>query len=94
MWFDLYFDLLRLGTLAPDFRASDSPIAIACLRLVTFFPDRPLLSVPCFRSCIARSTFLDAFSPYFGIGYPFKNIGGPLPGISARERPAMERDVY
>ena len=42
-------------------------MAIACLRLVTFFPDRPLLSVPCLRSCIARSTFFCAFLPYFAI---------------------------
>ena len=60
-------DALReafLGTLAPLFRASDSPIAIACFLLVTFFPDRPLFNVPCFRSCIAFSTFSDAFLPY------------------------------
>jgi len=41
------------GTLAPDLRASERPIAIACLRLVTFFPDRPLFNVPFLRSCIA-----------------------------------------
>jgi len=40
-------------------------MAIACLRLVTFLPERPLRSVPCLRSCIARSTFLDAFLLYF-----------------------------
>ena len=34
------------GTFAPAFRASESPMAIACLRLVTFFPLRPLFSVP------------------------------------------------
>lgn len=33
-----------LGTFAPFFRASDSPIAIACLRLFTVFPLRPLFS--------------------------------------------------
>jgi hypothetical protein len=33
-------------------------MAIACLRLVTFFPERPLLSFPCFISFMARSTFL------------------------------------
>jgi hypothetical protein len=44
------------GTFAPDLRASDKPIAIVCLRLVTRFPDRPLRSVPCLRSCIARFT--------------------------------------
>src|SRR5437762_5537934 len=60
-------DFLR-GTFPPAARASDRPIAIACLRLVTRLPERPLLSVPCFRSCIARSTFFCAFSPYLAIG--------------------------
>jgi hypothetical protein len=56
------------GTFPPARRASDRPIAIACFRLVTFLPDRPLRSVPCLRSCIAFSTFCDAFRPYFAIG--------------------------
>lgn len=46
-----------LGTFAPLLRASESPIAIACLRLFTVLPLRPLLSVPLFFSCIARFTF-------------------------------------
>ena len=46
-----------LGTFAPLLRASESPIAIACLRLVTFLPLRPLFSLPLFFSCIARFTF-------------------------------------
>jgi hypothetical protein len=54
-----------LGTLAPARRASDKPIAIACLRLVTFLPERPLRSVPRFRSSIARLTFWDALRLYF-----------------------------
>jgi hypothetical protein len=33
--------LLGEGTFAPFSLASDNPIAIACLRLVTFLPDRP-----------------------------------------------------
>src|SRR5690606_24497633 len=45
---------LRFGTFAPARRASDSPMAIACLRLVTFFPERPLFSVPRLRSRMAR----------------------------------------
>lgn len=53
------------GTFAPAFRASDSPIAIACLRLVTFFPLRPLFSVPLFFSRIVRATFFCAFGLYF-----------------------------
>lgn len=36
----------RAGIRAPLRRASERPIAIACLRLVTFFLDRPLLRVP------------------------------------------------
>lgn len=47
-----------LGTLAPFLRASDSPMAIACLRLFTrpplpAFPER---SVPCFFRRIALFT--------------------------------------
>jgi len=38
----LFFETFFFGTLAPARRASDNPIAIACLRLVTFLPDRPL----------------------------------------------------
>src|SRR5690242_6780012 len=53
------------GTLAPRLRASDKPIAIACLRLFTFFPERPLRNVPALRFFIARSTFLAAPFPYF-----------------------------
>jgi hypothetical protein len=45
------------GTLLPARRASDRPMAIACLRLRTFRPERPLLSCPRFISCIARRTF-------------------------------------
>ncbi len=40
------------GTFLPFLRASDSPMAIACLRLLTLppLPPRPLLSVPCERA--------------------------------------------
>lgn len=54
------FHFFFFGTFAPRFRASDSPIAIACLRLFTFRPLPPLLSVPRLRFFIARSTSLDA----------------------------------
>src|ERR1044072_3209442 len=60
---ELFFD----GTLAPSLRASDRPIAIACFLLVTFLPERPLFRVPSFITCMARSTFLPAFLPYFAI---------------------------
>jgi hypothetical protein len=56
----------RGGTLAPFFRASLNPIAIACFRLRTFRPD-PLFSVPFFRRCIADLTVLDADLPYFAM---------------------------
>jgi hypothetical protein len=51
------------GTFAPFSRASFNPIAIACLRLLTFRPE-PDFSVPRFRRRIALSTVLDAFFEY------------------------------
>src|SRR6185369_1807348 len=67
-YFFLREDLfLRRGTFAPERRASDRPMAIACLRLFTFFPERPLFSVPRFLSCIARLTFCCAFLPYLAM---------------------------
>jgi hypothetical protein len=58
---------LGAGTLAPFFRASDRPIATACLRLVTFFSERPDVSFPFFFSCIARLTDFCAPFEYFAI---------------------------
>jgi hypothetical protein len=43
------------GTFAPDLRASESPMAMACLRLVTFLPE-PLFKVPRFLSRMTRAT--------------------------------------
>jgi hypothetical protein len=56
-----------LGTFAPFSRASLNPIAIACLRLVTRFRDRPLFNVPRFLRRIADSTFFEADLPYFAM---------------------------
>jgi len=56
------------GTLAPALRASERPIAIACLRLFTVLPERPLFNVPRLRSRITFSTLLCAFFPYLAIG--------------------------
>jgi hypothetical protein len=53
-------ELARFGTLPPARRASERPIAMACLRLVTFLPERPERKVPRFLSCIAFSTFCEA----------------------------------
>jgi len=59
------YQLFFFGTFLPSLRASDSPIAIACFGLVTFFPLRPLFSRPRFISCISRSTSLLAEGLYF-----------------------------
>src|SRR5215212_2269307 len=63
---ELFLELLR-GTFPPFFRASESPIAIACLRLFTRppLPPRPLFSVPFFLRRIALPTLLLADRPYF-----------------------------
>ena len=58
----------RAGTLAPFFRASLNPMAIACFRLVTVRPD-PLFSVPFFRRRIADPTRFDADFPYLAIDH-------------------------
>lgn len=63
-------DFLR-GTLAPARRASERPIAIACFRLFTVLPDRPLFNCPLLRSCIALLTFCCAFLPYLAMAIPF-----------------------
>ncbi len=59
------------GTRAPDRRAFDRPMAIACLRLVTFLRDFPLFNVPRLRSRMVLPTFLVALLLYFGMVAPF-----------------------
>jgi hypothetical protein len=66
-----------LGTFAPARRASESPMAIACFRLVTFFPDFPLFKVPLFRSCMTFLTFACAFFPYLAIVFSWEAYTGP-----------------
>lgn len=55
------------GTFAPSFLASESPMAIACFLLVTFFPLLPDFNLPSFCSCNAFFTFFRAFFEYFAI---------------------------
>jgi hypothetical protein len=62
---DFFFPPFFFGTLAPFFLASESPMAIACFRLVTFLPLLPDFSVPFFFLRIALSTRFDAALPYF-----------------------------
>src|SRR5688572_16404959 len=89
-FFRLDDDLLR-GTFAPALRACDNPIAMACLRLLTFLPERPLVSVPRFRSCIAFSTFSEAFLPYFAIVYSFREVKLTALTSALRSPPAVPR---
>src|SRR5207245_11443051 len=55
-----------LGTFAPFLRASESPMAMSCLRLFTVppFPPLPDLSVSLFLRRIALATVLPAALPY------------------------------
>jgi len=71
-----FFDDFFFGTLPPERRASDSPMAIACLRLFTFLPERPLFSLPRFISCIAFFTFLRDFLPYLAAMAPPLSVNG------------------
>jgi hypothetical protein len=63
-FFDDFLDFFA-GTFFPSRRASERPIAMACLRLVTFLPDLPLFNVPFLRFFIARSTFFAKALEYF-----------------------------
>jgi hypothetical protein len=63
-------------------------MAMACLRLLTFLPLRPLLSVPFLRFFIARPTYLEAPFEYLrAILFLRKQIiTGPLQILSAQCR--------
>jgi hypothetical protein len=54
------------GTFFPALRASDNPIAIACLGLVTFWP-LPERSFPFFIACISVSTDFEAAGLYLRV---------------------------
>jgi hypothetical protein len=62
---------LFFGTLAPFFRASDNPIAIACFLLFTRppFPALPDRKVPFFLRCTALFTDFRAALLDFAIGF-------------------------
>ena len=65
------------GTRPPARRASERPIAIACLRDFTFFPERPDLSSPRFISCMLFATFLPAVFPYLAMVSSVPPAGPP-----------------
>jgi hypothetical protein len=80
-FFEAFFLDAFFGTFLPLARASDRPIAIACLRLLTLRPERPLFSVPALRDGRARgqrcevatrSSFCDVFHPT--ISHNLRNI--------------------
>ena len=77
-----YAELFFRGTLAPFLRASESPIAIACFRLLTVppLPPRPDLRVPLFFRRMALETVLRAVFPYLvrPDDFFFAAIGVPL----------------
>src|SRR5438045_8941714 len=81
------------GTLAPFFRASESPIAIACFLLVTFLPDLPLLSVPAFRFFMARPTFFAAPLEYFRF-FAFLAIASILLAVFWGIRAGIHHSIY
>jgi len=59
-------------------------MAIACLRLLTFLPPRPLLSVPFLRFFIARSTYREALREYLrAIGVLLRQTAAPVAMSSA-----------
>src|SRR3954462_13930715 len=64
----------RLGTFPPARRASERPMAIACLRLLTRLPERPLFSVPRFFLWIARLTLDRALLPYLAMRYLYSTF--------------------
>jgi hypothetical protein len=105
---ELFRGLLRFerddfaGTLAPERLASERPMAIACLRLFTFLPERPLLRVPRFLSCIARRTFCWDFLPYLAIARrscqclrvgspPVRRLSRSAPSASAPAPASIEK---
>ena len=74
-------------------RASESPIAIACFRLLTFLPDRPDLRVPRFISCISRATVSPAFLRILPDHQISSGHGLPLPEIWARATNPDSKEV-
>src|ERR1700743_1491443 len=71
-FFFLVFFLAFLGTFFPFLRASERPMAMACLRLFTVppFPPLPLFSFPFFFRFTARLTSLPALLLYRAIRSP------------------------
>ena len=69
---EVLFEPRFFGTFAPRLRASDKPMAIACFRLFTFLPERPLFNFPRLYSCIALLTLRFDVFPYLAIASPLE----------------------
>src|SRR5499427_9053243 len=80
------------GTRLPFFRASESPMAMACLRLFTRppLPPFPLRSLPRFRLRIALSTSWLALRLYFR--RPFRRAIANPP-VSNESAPGLEAAI-
>ena len=76
----LFFD----GTFAPFRLASERPMAMACFRLLTFFP-LPLRSVPFFRLCMVFLTDFWVPLPYLAIVHSLVN--GEPSGSAGQDEP-------
>lgn len=72
--FEIYSESGYGGTLSPSARASLMPIAIACLRFVTFFPERPERNLPSLNSSITLRTLRAAFLPYLRVVFFFAAV--------------------
>ncbi|MGJ4943162.1 hypothetical protein ACQR1W_21470 [Bradyrhizobium sp. HKCCYLS1011] len=83
-FFDDARALFFFGTFCPARRASDRPIAIACLRLLTLRPERPLFNVPAFRFFIARPTFADAPLEYLRAARAMKIVSCGTKAMTTR----------
>jgi hypothetical protein len=77
------------GTFSPACRASERPIAIACLRLFTFFPELPDRSVPCFRSCMVFATLSLAPLLYLRVLFFFAAIDDLTGGDRRSQTPGQ-----
>src|SRR5262249_50408156 len=78
-----FYAAFFFGTLAPFSLASESPIAIACFRLVTLppFPPLPDRSVPFFLRRIVLATVLPTVLPYLRLDFFFEECESLLLAI-------------
>jgi hypothetical protein len=93
VFFAAFFAVFFAGTLAPFFRASDKPIAIACFRLFTFLPDRPDVKDPFFFLRIALATVRWAFFEYLAITFVLMRPKKSRPQKCTKKSKRYEMDV-